>query len=86
MEKNQSLVTGALIGAAITGVAVMATQFMLTPKESSKEDVEGPTLPDEEVVLSGDVGGSNVRLELLRLSRSNIDSREVVKQLKKYNT
>ena len=36
--------------------------------------------------MVGDVGGSNVRLELLRLSRSDIDFREVVRELNKYET
>ena len=35
--------------------------------------------------MVGDVGGSNVRLELLKLSKSDIDEREVVKALVKYN-
>jgi|CryBogDrversion2_8_1035294.scaffolds.fasta_scaffold62454_2 glucokinase len=37
-------------------------------------------------ILIGDVGGTNVRLQLIRIYNNNIDKKNVLKELTKYKT
>ena len=76
MNSNHQI--GALATAGVLSVA--ATYFLIkqTPQSSGSSDFDN--------ILIGDVGGTNVRLQLIRLFHSDKNKREELKPLTKYSS
>ena len=69
---------------AAASVALFAmTQYSTTPADATEASSSAPKFDN---VLIGDVGGTNIRIELLKLSHDDMNTRIVLKKAIKYPT